>query len=105
MFGSRKRKKEAEKIALVEQITEDVVNKVEANEVIVDRKGIFTTEQEELLDKLYANGGLIDKFDGAIIRLIDNSILERLKQKLPPKYIPVLYEVIDQIMESLKEQK
>lgn len=101
MFGSKK-KKAAEKAELVEQITENVVAKVEANEVTIYRKGLFTPEQEELLDKLYANGGFIDTIDGMIIKVIDNTVLERLKNKLPKEYLPTLYQVIDEIMEALK---
>lgn len=104
MFGSRKRKKEVEKAQLVEQITENVIDKVEANEVSVDRKGFFTTAQEDLLDELYAKGGFWDKVDGAIIRIVDNTILERLKNKLPEKYKLLIYKLVDEIMDSLKEK-
>lgn len=97
MFGSKKKKAE-----LVEQITENVVAKVEANEVTIDRKGLFTPEQEELLDKLYANGGFLDKIDGMIIKVVDNTILDRLKNKLPAEYLPTLYQIIDEIMEALE---
>lgn len=102
MFGSRKRKKAAQQAELVEQITDKVVDKVEANEVTVGRKGVFTPEQEELLDKLYEAKGLVEKLDGPTIRTIDNVLIEKLKSKLPEEYLPTLYQIIDEVMDGLK---
>ena len=102
MFGSHKRKVEAKQAALVNQITEEVIDKVEAKEVIVGRKGIFTPEQEELLDKLYAGKGLLETIDGPAIRTIDNMLIEKLKAKLPEEYLPTLYQIIDELMGGLE---
>lgn len=102
MFGSHKRKVEAKQAELINQITEDVIDKVEAKEVTVGRKGIFTPEQEELLDKLYEAKGIMETIDGVAIRTIDNILIEKLKAKLPEEYLPTLYQIIDELMSGLE---
>lgn len=67
------------------------------------RKGVFTPEQEQILDKLYVATGLVEKFDGVVIRTVDNVLIEKLKARLPEEYLPTLYEIIDEIMASLSE--
>jgi len=66
------------------------------------RKGVFTPQQEEILDKLYVATGLVEKFDGVAIRTVDNVLIEKLKARLPEEYLPTLYEIIDEIMASLE---
>lgn len=66
------------------------------------RKGVFTPEQENLLDSLYEAKGLVEKLDGPIIRTIDNVLIERLKSKLPEEYLPTLYQIIDELMLGLE---
>jgi len=39
--------------------------------------------------------------DGPAIRLVDNLLLEKLKAKIPAETLPVVYEVIDEIFNSL----
>jgi len=102
MFGNHKRKIEAKQEALVNQITENVIDKVEAKEVIVGRKGVFTPEQEELLDRLYVAKGIMETIDGPAIRTIDNMLIEKLKAKLPEEYLPTLYQIIDELMGGLE---
>lgn len=67
------------------------------------RKGVFTPEQEKLLDELYDSKGLMEKADGIVIKTIDNVFIEKLKAKLPEEYLPTLYQIIDEIMDSLSE--
>lgn len=70
-----------------------------------DRKGFLTEEQEQKIDSLIELSGVLETFDGMAIRLADNMGLELLKKKIPAEYLPVVYEVIDQIFEALPENK
>lgn len=65
------------------------------------RKGFLTPEQEAQLDELIEMKGIYETFDGTAIKLADNMVLEKLKAKLPPETLPVVYEVIDEIFKSL----
>jgi len=65
------------------------------------RKGFLTAAQEKQLDKLIELKGIAEAGDGPAIRLVDNLVLEKLKEKLPPDSLPVIYEVIDEIFSSL----
>lgn len=65
------------------------------------RKGFLTEEQEKQLDELIELKGIYETFDGTAIKLSDNMVLEKLKAKLPPKTLPVVYDVIDEIFKSL----
>ena len=65
------------------------------------RKGFLTPEQEKQLDELIEMKGIYETFDGTAIKLADNMVLEKLKAKLPPETLPVVYEVIDEIFKSL----
>ena len=71
-----------------------------------ERKGIFTPEQEQLLDELIVlkKGG--ESIDGLAIRLLDNYGIETLKSKLlekSPETLPILYEIVDALMNALGE--
>ena len=65
------------------------------------RKGFLTPEQEKKLDELIELKGIYETMDGTAIKLADNMVLEKLKAKLPPETLPVVYEVIDEIFNSL----
>lgn len=67
------------------------------------RKGVFTPEQEEVLEKLYKGKGLLEAVDGAIIRTVDNVLIEKLKKNIPQEYLPTLYEIIDEIMNAISK--
>ena len=65
------------------------------------RKGFLTEEQEKQLDELIELKGIYETFDGTAIKLADNMVLEKLKAKLPPETLPIVYEVIDEIFKSM----
>lgn len=65
------------------------------------RKGVFTQEQEEILDKLFVNSGIVEAMDGVAIKMVDNVIIEKLKAKIPAEYLPTVYEIIDEVMSAL----
>jgi len=66
-----------------------------------DRKGFLTEEQEKKVDDLIVLKGISEALDGPAIRLVDNLLLEKLKAKIPAETLPVVYEVIDEIFNSL----
>ena len=66
-----------------------------------ERKGILTPDQEKLLDKLAEFKGIAEAVDGVAISLIDNQGIEKLKAKIPPEYLPVVYEIVDEIFKAL----
>jgi len=68
-----------------------------------ERKGILTKEQEEILDKLIKNSGLVEAVDGVAIKMIDNIAIEKLKAKIPAEYLPVVYQLIDEIFVTLAQ--
>ena len=67
------------------------------------RKGFLTETQEKQLDELIELKGLYETMDGTAIKLADNMVLEKLKTKIPPEVLPVVYEVIDEVFKSLIE--
>jgi len=69
-----------------------------------DRKGFLTPEQEKKIDGLIELSGIAETFDGMAIRLADNQGLERLKPLLPPEALPVVYQIIDEIMGAIPEK-
>ena len=66
-----------------------------------DRKGFLTPEQEQKLDELIVLKGISETLDGTAIKLADNLLLEKLKVKIPAEYLPIVYDVIDEIFNSL----
>lgn len=66
-----------------------------------ERKGFLTPEQEKILDELVELKGIAEAVDGPAIRLLDNSGLERIKSKIPEQYLPVVYEVVDELFKAL----
>lgn len=69
-----------------------------------ERKGFLTPEQEKQIDDLYKASGLMEKADGAIIKLTDNIVLEKLKNKIPEQYHSVIYDIVDTILAALKNE-
>lgn len=69
------------------------------------RKGVFTPKQEQKLDELIKLKGIAEALDGPAIRMADNRGIELLKSKIPPEYIPVVYEIVDEIMSALGAEK
>jgi len=68
-----------------------------------DRKGFLTPEQEQKIDGLIQLSGIAETFDGMAIRLADNIGLEALKVKIPEDVLPVVLDIIDQIMAAIPE--
>lgn len=69
----------------------------------MERKGFFTPEQEKQIDDLIELKGIYETLDGTSIKLVDNMVLEKLKEKIPADVLPVVYEVIDEIFKSFIE--
>jgi hypothetical protein len=65
------------------------------------RKGVFTPEQEKLLDDLIELKGLGEALDGPAISLIDNQGIDRLLEKVSDETKEVIYEVIDMVMDGI----
>ena len=73
-----------------------------------ERKGFLTPEQEEKLDNLIELRGIYEAMDGPAIRIADNKGLEALKQKIAEQYpevIPIVYEIVDTILEVIPNVK
>ncbi|MFA5196162.1 MAG: hypothetical protein WC401_10230 [Bacteroidales bacterium] len=71
------------------------------------RKGFLTPEQEEKLDRVIKLNGVAESVDGIAIKLADNQGLERLKGQITEKWpdaLPVIYEIIDAIIEAIPEE-
>jgi hypothetical protein len=67
-----------------------------------ERKGVFTPDQEQLLDDLKEwDNPLVEAADGMAIQVADNQILERIKNKFEAKHpgsTDLIYELTDGIM-------
>ncbi len=71
-----------------------------------ERKGFLTPEQEKKLDALIELKGIYEAMDGPAIKIADNVGLEKLKTKIEaenPGIMPVIYQVVDEIMAALPE--
>lgn len=66
-----------------------------------ERKGFLTPDQEKKLDELIELKGIYETMDGTAIKLLDNMGLDKLKEKIPADVLPVVYEIIDEIFDSL----
>lgn len=66
-----------------------------------ERKGFLTPEQEQKLDDIIILKGIGEALDGVAIKLMDNQGLEKMKAKIPSEILPVVYEVIDEVFDSL----
>jgi len=69
--------------------------------VMEERKGFLTPEQEQQLDEVIVLKGISEALDGTGIRLADNLVLDKLKEKIPADVLPIVYEVIDEVFKSL----
>jgi hypothetical protein len=72
-----------------------------------ERKGFLTPEQEKKLDKLIELKGIYEAIDGPAIKIADNVGLEKLKVKLTaenPDILPIIYQVIDEIIAALPDE-
>jgi len=67
-----------------------------------ERKGLLTEEQEKILDDLIELKGISESLDGLGIRLVDNMAVEKIKAKIPEQYLPVVYEIIDELFKALQ---
>lgn len=70
-----------------------------------ERKGFLTPNQEKGVDELIILDGIKEKLDGLAIKLVDNQGLERLKGQIPVEVLPIVYEVIDELLLSLGVEK
>ena len=70
-----------------------------------ERKGFFTPEQEVKLDEFIKLEGIYEVVDGPAIRLSDNVVLNKLKEKLKeknPELVETIEGIIDEIFLSLE---
>ena len=66
------------------------------------RKGFFTKEQEQKLDKVIKlKNPIMEAVDGPIISIVDNIFLQKVVAKLKPEFQKTLFDVIDEVVESL----
>ena len=69
-----------------------------------ERKGFFTPEQEEKLDEFIKLEGIYEALDGTAIKLTDNIILNKLKEKLSeknPELVDTICALIDEVFENI----
>ena len=69
-----------------------------------ERKGFFTPEQEKKLDEFVKLEGIYEAIDGPAIKLVDNIILEKLKNKLEeknPGVVITILAIIDEVFDNL----
>jgi len=78
-----------------------IKNKFLKNKLMEERNGFLTPEQEQKLDELVVLKGLVEALDGTVIKLLDNQGLEKLKVKIPAEYLPIVYEIIDEVFKAL----
>ena len=70
----------------------------------MERKGFFTPEQEKQLDEFIKLEGIYEAVDGPAIKLADNVVLDKLKEKLSeknPELTATVLEVIDEVFANL----
>lgn len=70
----------------------------------MERKGFFTPEQEKQLDEFIKLEGIYEAMDGPAIKLTDNVVLDKLKQKLEeknPGIVLTILAIIDEVFENL----
>jgi hypothetical protein len=70
-----------------------------------ERKGVMTPKQEKQLDDICEFDGWMETFDGPAIRIADNQIIERLKNKIPKEYHNDIYGIVDAIFDNLPKKK
>lgn len=70
----------------------------------MERKGFFTPEQESKLDEFIKLEGIYEAMDGTAIKLVDNVVLDKLKEKLSeknPELTATVLEIIDEVFANL----
>jgi len=70
-----------------------------------ERDGVMRPDQEVQLDDICVFKGLMETFDGPAIRIIDNKVIEQLKNKIPEKYHKDIYDIVDVIFDALPKKK
>lgn len=70
----------------------------------MERKGFFTPEQEKQLDEFIKVEGIYEALDGPAIKLTDNILFEKMKQKLEeksPGLVLTVLSIIDEVFANL----
>lgn len=70
----------------------------------MERKGFFTPEQEKQLDEFIKLEGIYEAMDGTAIKLTDNVVLNKLKEKLAeknPELVDTVLAIIDEVFTNL----
>ena len=70
----------------------------------MERKGFFTPEQEKQLDEFIKSEGIYEAVDGPAIKLADNVVLDKLKEKLSeknPELTATVLAIIDEVFANL----
>jgi hypothetical protein len=70
----------------------------------MERKGFFTPEQEAKLDEFIKLEGIYEAMDGTAIKLTDNIVLNKLKEKLSeknPELTATVLAIIDEVFANL----
>jgi len=70
----------------------------------MERKGFFTPEQEKQLDEFIKLEGIYEAVDGPAIKLADNVVLDKLKDKLSeknPELTATVLAIIDEVFANL----
>jgi len=70
----------------------------------MERKGFFTPEQEKQLDEFIKLEGIYEAVDGPAIKLADNVVLDKLKEKLSeknPELTATVLAIIDEVFANL----
>ena len=70
----------------------------------MERKAFFTPEQEKQLDEFIKLEGIYEAVDGPAIKLADNVILDKLKDKLSeknPELTATVLAIIDEVFANL----
>lgn len=68
------------------------------------RKGVLTESQEQGADDLIKLDGIAERLDGPAIRLVDNQVIERLKNKIPEEYLEDVYGIVDELFKAFGVQ-
>lgn len=67
----------------------------------MDRKGLFTPQQERILDDMIRLPAPWEMFDGIAIRLCDNLLAEVIIKRLSAEKRQLLHEVIDEVFNEI----
>lgn len=70
----------------------------------MERKGFFTPEQEKQLNEFTKLEGIYSALAGTTIKLTDNVVLNKLKEKLAeknPELVATVLAIIDEVFANL----